>query len=764
MTSATLPRPWMARLGAASIAIGMGMASISSASAQAPVETASGSQSGQLAENLAPAASETPSLAPLPRRAAVETETAEPGDLLTPLPDVFDVDLAVTAVPPEGDRQGATGEALAGPGPNTWTVTPMTYEVVTGPNDGLTVTIDTDLYVPSNATAATPAAAILTTHGFGNSKNVPEQRTNAAYLASHGYVVMSYTSQGFGDSSSCIALDGLDYDVKNASSLIDIMADMDIVAKDAPGDPKIGMLGGSYGGGLLALVGGTDPRVDALAIGRTWHTLQFSLDPNNWIADTATPYNLDNYEQGVFKREWTSLFFGLGVLAPAQGTGGCDPITQQMEFPGAVPCPGYIPGICEINAMLEVTGDANDAGRTIIGRSSFQNVIDDLTTPTMFLQGLPDTLFTPTEATAGFTALQQRGVDTAMIWHSGGHGGYQALDGEAEAYGGQYDETPEAQARFGASYLPRRTLQWMDKYVRGMDALDTGPAFAWFRDNVEVDLAATGGTAAPAFGMSDTFPVGEETIFALDPSNASLVNVGSLLGGTGSILNPPGGQPGAYSETANFSSPGGPGDQPAMEMPGQNLAFTTAPFDVTTELVDVPRLRLNLSGAAPVDIRLFGKIYDVDPDGNATLIRRQVAPARFPAAAAAAGPVDMHLVGSVHAFEPGHSLRIVLATTDLAYFNELVPNQITLTSTPETPSLLSIHLLSAEPEPTVVTQTSTPTPAPATSTTPAPGPATAAGAPGAPANNGSMPATGGGLVLAGLALMAASGATRRRKP
>lgn len=705
-------RRWTARLGAAMVAVGMGLASVTSASAQV-------------------------------------------------LPELFDVDAPVVLVPPQGDAVGPTGEAEAGPGPNTWTVTPMTYTVMTGPNDDLEVTLDTDLYVPSNATAATPAPAILTTHGFGNDKGVPEQRANAAFLASHGYVVMSYTSQGFGASSSCIALDGLDYDVKNASSLIDVLTEMDIVAKEAPGDPQIGMLGGSYGGGLLALVGGTDDRVDALAIGRTWHSLQFSLDPNNWIADPATAYNLDNYEQGVFKREWTSLFFALGVAAPAQGTGGCDPVTQQLEFPGAVPCPGYIPGICEINAMLEATGDSTETGRAIIARSSFQQVIDDLTTPTMFLQGLPDTLFTPTEATAGFTALQERGVDTAMIWHSGGHGGYQALDGEAEAYGGQYDETPESQARFAASYLPRRTLQWMDKYVRGQDELDTGPAFAWFRDNVDVDLAATGGTAASAYGMSETFPVGEETVFALDPNDGSLVNVGSLIGGTSTLLNPPGGQPGAYSETANFSSPGDVGDLPAMEIPGQNVSFTTAPFAVTTELADVPRLRLNLAGVAPVDIRLFGKIYDVDAEGNATLVRRQVAPARFPTAATDAGPVDMHLVGSVHAFEAGHSLRIVLATTDLAYFNELVPNQITLTSTPAAPSLLSVHLLSAAPAPTAAP---TNTAAPATSTAPSAGP----GAPPAPqaapaAVTGTLPTTGGGLALAGLALMAAAAATRRRR-
>ena len=644
----------------------------------------------------------------------------------------------------------SSGEAPPGPGPDTWVVEPLQLEVMTGPDRDLAVTIDADLWVPDTASPATRAPAVLTTHGFGNSKDVPEQRANAAYFASHGYVVLSYTSMGFGGSSSCIGLDSLDFDVPVAQAGIDHLAARPDVALDGPGDPKVGMVGGSYGGGLQALVAAEDPRMDALAIGRSWNTLQYALDPNNWIPDGADPYDLDATEQGVFKQAWTSLFFALGASTPASGAGGCDPVTQQLEFPGQAPCPGFVPSICPTFARLSATGDSIASDRELVGRSSAATVLDRVDAPTLLLQGLPDTLFTPTEAAATHVALARRDVPTAMIWHSGGHGGYQTGAGEAEAYSGQWDDTPASQEEFARGYLPRRTLQWFERHVRGRD-VDTGPAFSWYREHRAGEVDATG-SAAPAYGTADVFPPGTASTLVLDATDGRLeADPAALQGGSTSIVAPPGGEPASYTELPNFSSPGQPGDRPAVDPPGQAAAFTSGPVEEPLEVVGVPRLSIRLSHVAPADLVVFVRLEDVAPDGTSTVIRRMVAPSRVPTAALDRGAVELRLPATAWRLDTGHALRLVLATTDQAHANPRLADVVTISSDPSAPSVLTLPVVDA------------PTTPPVTGPAPTPAPTDAGPPPTVPPPSASpLPATGGvvpPLVGVGLLLLV----SRRRR-
>lgn len=652
---------------------------------------------------------------------------------------------AVAAVAQEGPYPGIDGQAPGEVGPHDWTVEPFTIDVTTGPDDGYELTVDADLYRPTDATPQAPAPAMLVTHGFGGTKDNAESVTLATYFASHGYVVISWSSFGFGGSAGCIALDSIDWDAKTAIAMMDHLAGLDYVALDAPGDPKVGMIGGSYGGGSQLLVAASDDRIDALAPGRTWNTLQYSLVPNNWIADAAAPWDLDNYEQGVFKQEWTTLFFGLGQSQPAMGNGGCDPITQQTLFPGQPPCSGFLPPVCEIYARLTSTGDATEEGRSFVERAAGGAFVDQITAPTMFAQGMPDTLFTPTETTATFLALRERGVPVAMIWHDGGHGGYAGAPGEGEPYDGKFGaEQDEADADFAASYWARRHLQWMERYVRGRD-VDTGPAFAWFRDWVDYDIAATGGTAAPAYYGSDTFPVTAPTTYALDAAGGALVaDPADVEDGSTSFVNPPGGEPAAYSETSNFTGDAGEfSDVPPSEQPGQFVTFTSAPFEAPHDLVGVPTATLHLSHADPVtDVVFFAKLYDVGPDGTETLVRRLVAPARIPTSELGEA-VRIRLVGTAHRFDTGHALRVVLSATDQAYYNAKAPDQITVTSSADAPSTVTVPLI-------------------AEAAVPQPEPIEPAPLPDEDEGEG-LPATGGGLALSGLALLALAGVRDRRR-
>lgn len=596
---------------------------------------------------------------------------------------------------PSASADAGDGQAPGGPGPHSYERVEFTLDSVTGPDGALTHTIDAEAWVPDVASAATPAPAVINLHGYSGNKANNESLAWSAYFASHGYVVVSYTAQGFGASDGCIALDRLDYDGTNILNFVDWLAARDDVAQDAAGDPQVGLVGGSYGGGAQGLAAIADPRIDAIVPNRTWDSLVYSLVPNNLVADPAAPWaSLGGYDQGMFKVGWTSLFFAAGQREPVEGRGGCDLLTQQTLYPGQPPCQGFLPQVCETYIRLAATGNAEEEDRDLVRGSARGARLAELRTPTLLTQGYPDTLFNPNEPIPTLLELQARDVPVAVIWHSSGHGGFGSAPGEGEAATGAWNDTPESQQEFSRAYLPRRTLAWFERHVRGDATVDTGPAFAWFQPWVEYHVEATGGTAAPAYGTATTFPPPQTVTaeYVLDLGAGALADDPEIAPGSATLLQPAGGQPSAYSELPNFSGPGGPGDRPATEIPGQHVALTTTPFERPVDVVGVPTATLQVAHDNPgQDVALFLKLYDVAPDGGATLIRRQVAASRLPADTA--GAVTLRLIGLAYRFEPGHALRLVVATTDAAYRNFTLPDAITLSSSADAPSVLRVPVL-----------------------------------------------------------------------
>ncbi|MBT5806934.1 MAG: alpha/beta fold hydrolase, partial [Actinobacteria bacterium] len=131
--------------------------------------------------------------------------------------------------------------------------------------DATRVDLDADLYLPEQ----TPAPAVVLAHGFGGDKS--GSAGQATKLAEAGFVVLTYSARGFGESTGLISMNSPDFEVADASALIDFLADRTEVTQDAEGDPRVGFAGGSYGGALALLVAGYDNRVDALASDITWN-------------------------------------------------------------------------------------------------------------------------------------------------------------------------------------------------------------------------------------------------------------------------------------------------------------------------------------------------------------------------------------------------------------------------------------------------------------------------------------------------------------
>ncbi len=208
------------------------------------------------------------------------------------------------------------------PEPPGYTTEDRMLTVRTGPDSATPVDLDTTLYLPKGASAAHPVPAVLLGHGFGGTK--ASVTTDATDLVEHGYAVLTWTAPGFGRSTGQIHLDSPDYEVRDAQRLLDWLAGRPEIRTDGPGDPRVGVVGGSYGGGLALLLAGYDRRVDAIVPMLAWHDLASSFLPE------ATGHGPTD---GVFKKGWAGLFFGSGTAGPSFDTPRPSAICSGMFAP-----------------------------------------------------------------------------------------------------------------------------------------------------------------------------------------------------------------------------------------------------------------------------------------------------------------------------------------------------------------------------------------------------------------------------------------------
>ena len=561
---------------------------------------------------------------------------------------------------------------------DAYTVKTLHFDTVVGPNDDTHCDVIGDLYRPAGATAQNPAAAILTTNGFGGSKD--DQATLAKSYAARGYVVLSYSGLGFGGSNCKIELDDPDYDGKAGSQLISFLGGskaakdgtrVDYVIHDAtahdgrhhPDDPRVGMIGGSYGGQIQFAVAGVDPRLDAIVPQITWNDLSYSLAPN----DTSLSGDGVTYATpGVPKIEWTSLFFALGQADGVQATANGD-LTHAGQ------CPNFDPGACPSLLTTGTLGYPDDASLQLLRHASVSSYMDRIRIPTLLAQGQTDTLFNLNESVATYRALRDRHVPVKLLWRSSGHSG------------GDLRASEDDQANPEAGYESRMELEWFDWYLRGLG--DPPPLdFSYFQDWVPYK-----GDAAPAVGEARSYPASRPDTSYLSGSSALVGGVGAVQSGSASFTTPPAGAPSSYTETSAVDQ-----SSPLTDTPGTFASFTSAPLASDLDVVGIPRLTLHLSApsfaatgsASPAGMLvLFPKLEDLAPDGTVVLPHRLIAPIRV---ADPTKPVSIALPGIVHRFAKGHQLRLVVAASDAAYKGNQATGPITITVDPKTPDALVI--------------------------------------------------------------------------
>ncbi|MFF5955685.1 CocE/NonD family hydrolase [Streptomyces luteogriseus] len=564
----------------------------------------------------------------------------------------------------------ALGAALAVPltppatAADAHTVTPLKFTVRAG---GRTCTVDADLYRPAGADSDHPAPAVLGTNGFGGSKADGSTDTIGKAFAQRGYVSLVYSGLGFGRSGCLVSLDDPDIDGAAASRLVDFLGGTraaddgttaDFVTRDAPGDPRVGMIGGSYGGAVQLATASVDHRLDALVPMITWNDLAYSLAPDNAVGSGSVP--------GVFKWQWTNGFYLIGEGQPL-----LEPSLDPSRI-NSLACLHFVTEACRTVHTLNSGSYPADRTAELLAyarRVSPVSYLHRVDTPTLLVQGQADTLFNLNEATATYRTLKAQGTPVKMIWQSWGHSG--GLTGPATG------ELDLSQGNLETSYVGRRVLAWFDRHLRKQTHVDTGPAFAYHRDWItDPDRTYATANRLPTLGHT-LYLSGDGKLV----EHRSEVTRGSR--GYTNWLTPT-----SHSESSLAGLIGLP-DTPPRDTKGTYLDWTSAPLERPLDVVGAPRATLKVvspkaerdqnSADAADKLVLFAKLYDVAPDGTRTLVRRLVAPVRVPDVTKR---FTVTLPGIVHRYETGHRLRFVIAASDDAYFGNRGIKPVTVVSGP----------------------------------------------------------------------------------
>ncbi|HVF12360.1 MAG TPA: CocE/NonD family hydrolase [Actinomycetota bacterium] len=355
-----------------------------------------------------------------------------------------------------------------------------------------------NLFLPDGASSTNQVPVILRTHGWGGVGETTIGGTLAKLLA-NGYAVLTWDQRGFGKSGGQIEIDHRDYEAKDVASLIDFASSRPEILLEAAGDPVVGMTGGSYAGGIQLASASIDSRIDAIAPEIAWNHLPQSLFPN-----------------GVPKVGWDTLLYATGHSTRL----------QQERTPA-----NYNPMIHRAQLQTTATNDPAPFFSFFDERSP-RHYTDDITTPTLVIQGSIDTLFTMNQGVSNFLQIGDNAggtVPTKLLLYNTGH-----QIGTAVPIGTGADN-----ARTRAD---NAILSWFAKYLKGQP-VDTGPKVE-FQNN---------------FGQWDSaisWPVGGTTSANGTISNLSVTGApvgGQVVNGNanGSTVSNPLARTNVFSATTN---------------------------------------------------------------------------------------------------------------------------------------------------------------------------------------------------------------------
>jgi ABC-2 type transport system ATP-binding protein len=237
-----------------------------------------------------------------------------------------------------------------------------------------------------------------------------------------GYNVVTWDPRGFGSSGGTVEVDSPAFEGRDAQAIIDFIARQPEAQLDGPGDPRLGMSGGSYGGGIQLVTAALDRRVDVIVPDIAWHSLVSA-----------------QYKQQTVKSGWGSVLYALGA---GGSHNRLDPTLTQAFTDGAA-----------VGSFTQTQVD-------FFSSRGPADLLNRIHVPTFLMEGTVDTLFSLQEAVDNFSVLRRNGIPLKMLWFCGGHGACLTPPGDLGA-------------------IQREELLWLARYLKRDRSVDTGPQFEW---------------------------------------------------------------------------------------------------------------------------------------------------------------------------------------------------------------------------------------------------------------------------------------------
>jgi ABC-2 type transport system ATP-binding protein len=376
----------------------------------------------------------------------------------------------------------------------------------------------------ADATPSTPKATVLMGPGWGqpgdsnpNAASV-QGFVTIATLNKAGFNVLTWDPRGFGKSTGAAEVDYKKFEGRDVQRLLTWLSHQPGVQLDGAGDPRAGMVGGSYGGGIQLVTAGIDCRIDAIVPVIAWHSLVTSLG-----------------KAQTFKQGWST------ILTNVSPTADLDPmITRSYQH-------GIQTGTVSLASQAWYA--ERGPGDELVGR---------IRVPTLIIQGTVDTLFPLEQGVTNFRILRKSGVPSAMLWFCGGHGACFTNPGDPDR-------------------VERAAIAWLQRYVQRDESVQLGPRFdmidqngvRYTADDVPTPSSSVTGTGSGTLaltaqggsGPATTKPAPTDVVGGLAadimPGKATnAVNVSIPAGSTAQLLV------GAPTVTLHYSGTVADGDRP----------------------------------------------------------------------------------------------------------------------------------------------------------------------------------------------------------
>jgi predicted acyl esterase len=495
------------------------------------------------------------------------------------------------------------------------------------------ISLDANVYIPDGVAA--PAPAVVVVHGFAESKSTLAIVAFAEDFAAAGYVVVTPSVRGFGNSDGMVSLVGPN-EINDLKSIILAMqagsiGDTPAVAIPVTSQSKFGVMGDSYGGGhTFEIMRAHVPGLTAVIPIIGWTDLYQALAPN----------------------DVPKLTYTLGLFA-----GGFD-----------VRDPNYAPVMFDwLRDVLGGTPEktrAGDAENNIDWRSVVFNP-QDLTVPAFIIQGWQDDLFPAEQA---LLLSQTNNSIPFLKLYIGGLGHPPASSNVTDGEG---------------SFLQAQVVRWFDQWLKGIDnGITNEPPVTFAPENtanwssnalVQSDTLPLSGTITNTYFLngkilSTTSPATTVNPKKLSPSTGFLFALTPLLHAVGAddntlidsiisvnaILNS-----GATSilDSKIFTK---------ADSNAQKVRFTGAALPATLNVVGTPQCHLIVS-ASRSNAYYYAQILEKPAKGKTLLVTRG-AFKDHTSSPSTPHVIDFPIFSVNHTFQVGSEILFQITSRDYPFF------------------------------------------------------------------------------------------------